>query len=697
MGFNTIVHSDDGSTMALFHFANHSDSSRKKAKKVYVTAAAWLGSDGLPVAPAVMISVPSRIRNLRTGKNIKGAVPNVMHFTAPERLFKEGDGYILQGYGGKDDTWVEYRSIKITKDTLRKMLPKETPSVSSPMWVKDGSGESFLYDAYPKGCGEQAWSVACAIWGLKTLSASSPVSKFYDSLFIFTVPLWEKFSRCDPRDPKSVYEFHEMQNDLNTGSRVVCYGNEYNLTEAIKRIWDIVKDDEVFKTDIKTAVRNLSENVRQHAQDYGLLFANVLGLDDLELVVMDVGQKGFNPDSHGVPIIHILDEIGFLPRPYRDTSFRGVSLKQAYDISNDFIILSLGHAWRKDHPITERERRIKGIRGTMITLTIKSRSGSPVAKARGVIEEASSWLGKKSLGNWRRAQVLKPLIEQLDNIAKVDLPEEMFRAIENFGAEIEKNTGLNKAIRLSLIKRLNFARKKLESHRSSSPVDVAIIYGAHRYTEDFNAGWTVLKKVFTEAFSARKKVIYLQEDFGPTIDFLEQFGVYYQGEPITISQSLKDNIRSKYKKVTTANRKMFLNLMRKESFVNLARSGIFNVSEDNIFMSELFRMVRENKVRFKFEDLIFDNWLLFTLGNLEHSSIFNSLGKEGLNINNFMQGMKESFDKLIVGIKARDSDLRKQILHLLNSERNACVITYRGIAHYGMEKELETIGIDVEI
>ncbi|MBU4312050.1 MAG: TIGR00730 family Rossman fold protein, partial [Candidatus Omnitrophica bacterium] len=132
MGFNTIVHSDDGSTMALFHFANYSDSSRKKAKKVYVTAAAWLGSDGLPVAPAVMISVPSRIRDPRTGKYIKGAEPNVMYFTAPLRLFKEGDGYRLEGYGGKDDTRVEYRrSIKITKDTLQKMLPKETPSISS--------------------------------------------------------------------------------------------------------------------------------------------------------------------------------------------------------------------------------------------------------------------------------------------------------------------------------------------------------------------------------------------------------------------------------------------------------------------------------------------------------------------------------------------------------------------------------------
>ncbi|MEI6831993.1 MAG: CheR family methyltransferase, partial [Candidatus Omnitrophota bacterium] len=158
MGFNTIVHSDDGSTMALFHFANYSDSSRKKAKKVYVTAAVWLGSDGLPVAPAVMISVPSRIRDPRTGKYIKGAEPNVMYFTAPLRLFKEGDGYRLEGYGGKDDTWVEYRrSIKITKDTLQKMLPKETPSVSSlilktlsassPVKSKDNYGEQLYYVA----------------------------------------------------------------------------------------------------------------------------------------------------------------------------------------------------------------------------------------------------------------------------------------------------------------------------------------------------------------------------------------------------------------------------------------------------------------------------------------------------------------------------------------------------------------------
>src|SRR3989338_8230567 len=34
--------------------------------------------------------------------------------------------------------------------------------------LTDREGKKYLF-AYPKGCGEQAWSVACAIWGLSVI------------------------------------------------------------------------------------------------------------------------------------------------------------------------------------------------------------------------------------------------------------------------------------------------------------------------------------------------------------------------------------------------------------------------------------------------------------------------------------------------------------------------------------------------
>jgi len=197
------------------------------------------------------------------------------------------------------------------------------------------------------------------------------------------VGLWKMLSRQDPRDHESgLMVLHAKERLQNQGYRLYS-GTEHKLKEEILTLWRMVPADEMLRFKIKETLKHLSENIRQHAGNWGMLCVKLFAHDtQLFLAVIDAG-KGFYPETYGAaPRINLMSYQGqhrFMQRP--DSPGVGKALGEVYDLSDELGIFSKGYVWKKSNPVVQKAAEASHLRGSLVFVTITVRdnhASSPI-------------------------------------------------------------------------------------------------------------------------------------------------------------------------------------------------------------------------------------------------------------------------------------------------------------------------------
>lgn len=132
-------------------------------------------------------------------------------------------------------------------------LPELTDAETFELTDKDGG--KYRY-AYPKGCGEQAWSVGCAIWGLKTLDKQITLTKSLptNSIEFMATEAFNKFAHeCRKK-------IELLMIDLEQGNNI---NDENFVNKMIKELRDIL--DRYFSNKLLYPVKDLiTDDILQH-------------------------------------------------------------------------------------------------------------------------------------------------------------------------------------------------------------------------------------------------------------------------------------------------------------------------------------------------------------------------------------------------------------------------------------------------